>query len=150
MRISDRASPSPCHSGTGTGSSSPTSRIPACIEALPGRYEIEVHYFARVSDEDIETSVSLQAESTRPSTILWQAEAGRVYLLSASLGDPEPAQGQPPQRHIPRSRALGTTWWKLEESDWYVRIEPVAEWASLEGPVVEQRRVWMKYEEQRR
>ena len=69
-----------------------------------------------------------------------EAEAGRVYLLSAFLGDPEPARGRPPQRHIPRSRALGTTWWELEESDWYVRIEQVAEWASLEGPVAEERR----------
>jgi hypothetical protein len=124
--------------------------FPACIEVLPGSYDIEVHYFAREADKDIETSVSRQAESTRPSTIRWQAEAGRVYLLRAFVGTPEPAQGQPPQRHIPRSRALGTTWWELEESDWYVRIEPVAEWTSLEGPIVEQRRAWMKYEERRR
>lgn len=124
--------------------------FPACIEALPGHYDIEVHYFARETDRDIETSVSRQAESTRPSIVRWHARAGRVYLLTAYLGDPEPARGRPPQRHIPRSRALGTTWWKLEESDWTVRIEPVAEWALLEGPVVEQRRAWMDYEKRRR
>jgi hypothetical protein len=124
--------------------------FPVCIEVLPGHYELEVHYFARESDDDHETSVSRQAESTRPSTVFWEAEAGRVYLLGAFLGKPEPAEGPPPQRHIPRSRALGTTWWELEESDWYVRIEPASDWSSLEGPVVEQRRAWMEYEARRR
>jgi len=36
--------------------------FPACIEALPGSYEIEVHYFAREADKDIDTSVSRQTE----------------------------------------------------------------------------------------
>ena len=90
------------------------------------------------------------AESTRPSTILWEAEAGGVYLLSAFLGDPQPARGRPPQRHIPRSRALGTTWWELEESDWYVRIRRAATLSTLEGPVLEHRRAWAKFESQRR
>jgi len=139
----------PASGGTWQNARHEKWHFPVCIEVLPGRYEIEVHYFAREADGDVETSVSRQAESTRPSTILWQAEAGGVYLLSAFLGDPEPARGRPPQRHIPRSRALGTTWWELEESDWYVRIEQVAEWASLEGPVFEERRAWIEYEERR-
>lgn len=120
--------------------------FPVCIEVLPGRYELEVHYFWRETEKDAEESVSLQAESTEPSTRFWQAEAGRVYLLSVRFGDPEPARGTPPQRHIPRSRDLGTTWWGLEESDWYVLIAPVADWSVVEGPVAAQRQAWMDYE----
>jgi hypothetical protein len=120
--------------------------FPVCIEALPGDYELEVHYFWRETEKDSEESVSRQAESTEPSTVRWRAQAGHVYLLSAEFGDPAPAQSMPPQRHIPRSRDLGTTWWGLEESDWTVRIDPVADWDDLEGPVREQRRAWMEYE----
>jgi hypothetical protein len=120
--------------------------FPVCIEALPGRYELEVHYFARETDDDREQSVSRQAESTSPTFEMWEAEAGRVYLLSAQLGEPEPTENTPPQRHIPRSRALGTSWWELEESDWQVQIESVAAWEELSGPVVEQRRAWVKWD----
>jgi hypothetical protein len=120
--------------------------FPACIEVLPGRYELEVHYFARQTEDDREQSVSRQAESTAPCTGLWEAQAGHVYLLSPVLGKPAASPNAPPQRHIPRSRAMGTTWWGLEESEWRVRIEPTAEWASLEGPLAEQRGAWQRYQ----
>lgn len=124
--------------------------FPVCLEVLPGRYDLEVHYFAREHEDDREQSVSRQAESTHPSVVSWDAEAGHLYLLDAQLGAPRPAQSRPPQRHIPRSRALGTTWWDLEESEWTARIEEVGTWDSIEGPIYEQRRDWMRWEQRRR
>jgi hypothetical protein len=124
--------------------------FPACIEALPGRYVLEVHYFARETEDDRENSVSRQAESTQPSTALWEAEAGRVYLLLPEIGRPGPASGAPPQRHIPRSRSLGTTWWDLQESEWSVQIEEYARWDSVSGPLAEQRQAWARWEARRR
>jgi hypothetical protein len=124
--------------------------FPTCIEVLPGRYELEIHYFDREHDDDREQSVTRQAESTTPSRVAWNAQAGGVYLLGVRLGTAQPSQAVPPQRHIPRSRALDTTWWELEESDWYASIERYASWDSLQGPVVEQRRAWMEYEGGRR
>lgn len=120
--------------------------FPVCIEVLPGRYELEVHYFWRETDEEDEENVSRQTESTEPTTLMWTAEPGQVYLLAAEFGESEPAQGAPPQRHIPRSRDLGTTWWGLEESDWYVSIARVSDWESIEGPLREQRAAWVQYE----
>lgn len=120
--------------------------FPVCLEALPGRYELEVHYFWRETEKEEEDSVSRQAESTEPSTLTWAAEAGQLYLLSAEFGDPGPAQGTPPQRHIPRSRDLGTTWWGLEESDWYASISRISDLDAIEGPVLDQRRDWLEYE----
>lgn len=124
--------------------------FPVCIEALPGRYEIEVNYFAREHEDDRDESVSRQAESTEPTYAIWEARAGRVDRLEVQIGDPEPAHGQPPQRHIPRSRALGTTWWELKESDWYVRVVPGGPWETLEGPIVEQRAAWAAWETKQR
>lgn len=123
--------------------------FPVCIEALPGSYELEVHYFVRDHLADSDESVTRQAESTAPSVVRWSAEAGAVYVLTAYLGDAQPSSAMPPQRHIPRSRALGTTWWELEEADWYARIERQGSWDALEGPVVEQRRAWVSYESRR-
>lgn len=120
--------------------------FPVCIEALPARYEVEVHYFSRETEIDDHESVSRQAESTEPSTAFWEAEAGQVYLLSVEFGEPAPAKNAPPQRHIPRSRDIGTTWWGLEESDWYVRIDRVASSEALEGPILAHRRAWQRYE----
>lgn len=124
-------------------------QFPVCIEALPGRYELRVHYFAREHEGDRDESVSRQAESTEPTYVAWQAVAGQVDVLRVYIGKPEPAAGTPPQRHIPRSRALGTTWWELQESDWYVRIEPTARWQDLEGPIVDERRAWVEWEKKR-
>lgn len=124
--------------------------FPVCIEALPGRYEIEVNYFQREHEDDREESVSRQVESTEPTYAVWEARAGQVDRLEVRLGAPEPAQGQPPQRHIPRSRALGTTWWELQESDWFVQVVPGGPWGSQEGPIVEQRAAWAAWETRRR
>jgi|ETNmetMinimDraft_30_1059905.scaffolds.fasta_scaffold10070_1 hypothetical protein len=119
--------------------------FPVCIEALPGRYELEVQYFSRQHDDDRDKSVSLQAESTEPSLVVWRARAGAVDLLGVRVGARQPARDRAPQRHIPRSRSLGTTWWELEESDWVAQIEPVSDWASLDGPLREQRAAWVRW-----
>lgn len=119
--------------------------FPVCVEALPGRYELEVHYFARQHDDERDQSVSLQAESTEPSFVVWEARAGGVDLLGVRVGVRQPAQGRAPQRHIPRSRALGTTWWELEESDWVAFVEPAADWSNLDGAVRDQRAEWVRW-----
>jgi hypothetical protein len=124
--------------------------FPVCIEALPGRYEIEVNYFQRQHEDDRDESVSRQAESTEPTYSIWEARPGQVDRLEVRIGSPQPAQGQPPQRHIPRSRALGTTWWELNESEWFVRVVPDGEWQSQEGAIVEQRAAWAVWEDKRR
>lgn len=120
--------------------------FPDCIEALPGSYDLQVHYFFRETGDDADRSVTRQAESIRPSTVRWNAQPGQVYRLSVEIGRSEPANGLPPQRHIPRSRSLGTTWWDLEESDFSIRIEHVAAWDGIEGSIHEQRRNWARYE----
>ena len=124
--------------------------FPTCIEALPGRYEIEVNYFERNHEDEREESVSRQAESTEPTYAIWQARAGQVDRLEVEIGELEPAQGQPPQRHIPRSRALGTTWWQLNESEWYVRVVPYGEWDNQDDEIVEARAAWAVWETRRR
>jgi hypothetical protein len=121
--------------------------FPVCIEVLPGRYELEVHYYAREHEDDQELSVNRQAESTHPSVVVWEARAGQVDALVAEISAPEPAPGTPPQRHIPRSRARGTTWWELQESTWVVRIDSVADWDSIGAPIAAQRAAWVKWEE---
>jgi len=124
--------------------------FPECIEALPGRYEIEVHYFERDHEDDRDESVSRQAESTEPTFAIWEAQPGQVDRLEVQIGDPQPAQGQPPQRHIPRSRALGTTWWELRESEWYVRVMPYGGWDEQQDEIVEARSAWVDWETKRR
>jgi hypothetical protein len=124
--------------------------VPRCIEVLPGRYELEVHYFLRETEGGRERVVTRQAESTEPSLVEWNADAGGLYLLSAALGPPAPASGTPPRRHIPRSRSLGTSWWELETSEWTARIERLPSWESVDEPLREHRRVWIEYERRRR
>jgi hypothetical protein len=123
--------------------------FPRCIEVLPGRYELEVRYFRRETDDDPERSVTLQAESTEPSLVEWEAQAGGIYELWAVLGARAPAAGPAPRRHIPRSRALGTTWWELETSAWRARIGRLASWQAAAPAVLDARRAWEEYERAR-
>ncbi len=124
--------------------------FPVCLEALPGRYEIEVSYFEREHEDDRQESVNRQAESTEPTYAVWEARAGQIDRLEVQIGAREPAQGQPPQRHIPRSRALGTTWWELNESEWFVRVVSDGPWKVQEGVIVDQRTAWATWETKRR
>jgi len=122
--------------------------FPRCLEVLPGRYELEVHYFRRDTDDASERSVTLQAESTEPSIVEWQAEAGGIYEVYAALGPRAPAAGPAPRRHIPSSRSLGTSWWELETSAWSARIARLPSWDA--APEIQAARsAWAEYERQR-
>lgn len=122
---------------------------PRCLEVLPGRYELEVHYFRRDTDEGEERLVTLQAESTEPSTVEWRADAGALYEIWATLGSRAPAAGPAPRRHIPRSRSLGTSWWELETSPWQARIGRLPSWDAADAAIVDARRRWEEYELER-
>jgi hypothetical protein len=123
--------------------------FPLCLEVLPGRYELEVHYFRRDTDDASERLVTLQAESTEPSLVEWQAEAGGLYEVWAALGPRAPAAGPAPRRHIPRSRSLGTSWWELETSSWSARITRLASWDEAPPAVPAARSAWQEYERER-
>ena len=124
--------------------------FPRCIEVLPGRYELEVGYFHRATDSGDEKLVTLQAESTEPSLVEWDAEAGALYELWAVVGPSAPAAGPAPRRTIPSSRALGTSWWDLETSPWQARIGRVASWEAADPRHAAARRAWEEYERARR
>jgi hypothetical protein len=123
---------------------------PRCLEVLPGRYELEVGYFHRATDRGDEQLVTLQAESTEPSGVAWEAEAGALYELWVVVGPRAPASGPAPRRHVPRSRALGTSWWELETSAWQARIGRVASWDDADPAHAAARRAWEEYERARR
>jgi hypothetical protein len=124
--------------------------FPLCLEVLPGRYELEVHYFRRDTDDASERLVTLQAESTEPSLVEWQADAGGLYEVFAALGPRSPAAGPAPRRHIPRSRSLGTSWWELETSSWSARIARLDSWDEAPPAVPAARGAWEEYERERR
>ncbi len=144
------------HAMRRTGADSWTSarhekwHFPRCIEVLPGSYELEVHYFRRESEDDLERAVTRQAESIQPSSARWEAAAGGLYRLTSRIGAPVASPGPVPRRHIPRSRSLGTTWWDLQESEWTVEIERLRSWDAWDEPVREHRQAWMDYEGVRR
>jgi len=123
--------------------------FPLCIEVLPGHYELEVAYFRRDSDDASDRSVTLQAESTEPSVVEWEAEAGGLYELFAELGPRSPAAGGAPRRTIPRSRSLGTSWWELETSAWSARIARLPSWEAAPPEILEARGAWEQYEHDR-
>ena len=123
--------------------------FPRCIEVLPGTYELEVSYFRRDSDDASDRAVTLQAESTEPSTVEWQAEAGGLYEIWAALGPRAPAAGAAPRRFIPRSRSLGTSWWELETSVWNARITRLPSWEAAPSEILAARQAWEAYERDR-
>jgi hypothetical protein len=123
--------------------------FPLCLEVLPGRYELEVQYFRRDTDDASERFVTFQAESTEPSVVEWRAEAGGIYEVFAVLGPRAPAAGPAPRRHVPRSRSLGTSWWELETSSWSARIARLASWEAAAPAVQAARGAWESYERDR-
>lgn len=126
-----------------------TWHFPACIEAPAGDYELQVEFFLRRSDEDRDGALTQQSESTQASFVAWSARAGGVDWLVPVLGAREPSQTLPPLRHVPGSRALGTQWWELEESEWSARIEPAGRWEGMDAELRDQRERWSRYEKRR-
>ncbi len=123
-----------------------TWQFPKCIEVLPGRYELAVSYLVRRTDDARDKKSTTHIESTEPSTVIWNAEAGGSYLLRAVLGDAKPAPGPAPRSRISKSQSLGTSWLTLEVSDWYAEVERVDSVQALGEPVLEQRAAWERYE----
>lgn len=124
--------------------------FPKCIEVLPGRYELAVDYLLRRSDDARDKKSTMHVESTEPSTVRWNAEAGGIYLLRGVTGAAKPAPGPAPRSRISKSQSLGTSWLTLEVSDWYAEIERVDSLDALAEPVLEYRAVWGRYELVRR
>jgi hypothetical protein len=125
-------------------------QFPKCIEVLPGRYELVVDYLLRVTEDARDRKSTQHIESTEPSIVRWNAEAGRVYRLYARLGEARPAPGPAPRSRISKSQSLGTSWLTLEVSDWSAGIEPLDSWEALGEPLLEHRAAWARYESTRR
>jgi len=121
-------------------------QFPKCIEVLPGRYEIAVSYLLRRTTDARDKNSTTHVESTEPSTVLWTAEAGGVYVLRGVPGAAKPAPGPAPRSRISKSQSLGTSWLTLEVSDWYAEIERVPSVQALGEPVLEHRAAWERYE----
>jgi hypothetical protein len=122
-------------------------QFPKCIEVLPGRYELAVDYLLRRSDDARDEKTTMHVESTEPSLVSWNAEAGGVYLLRAALGERKPAPGPAPRSRLSKSQSLGTSWLTLEVSDWVAEIERVESWQAIGVPVPEHRAAWARYEQ---
>jgi hypothetical protein len=125
-------------------------QFPKCIEVLPGRYELAVSYLMRRTDDARDEKSTVHIESTEPSTVRWNAEAGGVYLLRAVLGERKPAPGPAPRSRISKRQSLGTSWLTLEVSEWVAEIAQLDSWDAVGEPVLEHRAAWARYESMRR
>ena len=84
-------------------------QFPICVEVLPGHYELAVNYLLRRTDDVRDKKSTVHIESTEPSVVRWNAEAGGAYLLRAVAGDceasarpraAEPHLEEPIARHV--------------------------------------------------
>ena len=121
-------------------------QFPKCIEVLPGSYEVAVSYLIRRTEDARDKNSTTHVESTEPSSVRWNAEAGGVYSLRGVMGVAQPAPGPGPRSRISKSQSLGTSWLTLEVSDWYAEIERVPSVQALGEPVLEHRAEWERYE----
>jgi len=123
--------------------------FPACIEAMPGEYEITVSYYSRQTVESGLSATTTTAESTTDSRTQWDAKAGAVYVLAATVGKPAPAPGRGPS-YQPRKRTkeLWDTTFKLEVSHWKATIVQLPETARLDAPIRAHREAWRQHESQ--
>jgi len=120
---------------------------PACIEAMPGDYEIKVSYYSRETVERGLSATTTTAESTTDSTTQWNAQAGAVYVLAAAIGKAALAPGKGPS-YKPRRRTkeLWDTSFKLEVSHWKAMIVQLPETARLDVPIRAHREAWRRHE----
>ena len=121
--------------------------FPLCIEALPGLYELEVHYFLRRTDDVHDETSTQHAESVEPSRVAWFAEPGGVYALRAVLGGTTQSPSPAPRSRVSRRSSLGTSRFELKEGEWSAEIERLASWEALDEPVLEHRAVWERWED---
>jgi hypothetical protein len=120
---------------------------PACIEVLPGEYELTVSYYARKTIEAGLSAMTTTSESTTNSTTRWIAESGAVYVLGAVVGEPAVAPGSGPTYKLrSRSKELWDTRFKLEVSHWKAAIVRLPPSAQLDLPIEAHREVWRKHE----
>jgi hypothetical protein len=121
--------------------------FPRCLEVLPGRYELEVHYFVRRTENSLEVATTEHAESTEPSRVIWHAEAGGLYRLKAIVGQTSQASGAAPRSKVSRKSSLGTSTFELIEGEWAAQIERLPSWAAFDEPIRDYRQRWVYYEE---
>jgi len=122
--------------------------FPACIEAMPGEYEITVSYYSRETVEHGLSATTTTAESTTDSRTRWDAKAGAVYVLAATIGKPAPAPGRGPSyRPRKRTKELWDSSFKLEVSHWKATIVQLPETARLEAPIRAHREAWRRHED---
>jgi hypothetical protein len=121
---------------------------PACIEAMPGEYEITVSYYSRETVERGLSATTTTAESTTDSRTHWVAEAGAVYVLAAAIGKAAPAPGEGPSyKTRKRTKELWDTNFKLEVSHWKATIVQLPETARLDAPIKAHREAWRLHED---
>lgn len=121
-------------------------QFPRCIEVLPGRYELEVHYFERRTDDVHDETSTRHSESVEPSRVAWYAEAGGVYALRARLGARAASSAPLPRSRVAARSSLGTGRFELEEGDWAAEVERLAGWEAFPFPALEHRAAWQHYE----
>ena len=123
--------------------------FPECLEVTPGQYLLEVHYYARATEETARELATRTAESTRPSVVEWEAEAGGLYELVPRVGEARPAPENAGSflTAPPRPGTPGTTAQRLEVSSWSAGIERVESPEAFGAPVLGYREDWRRYEE---
>ncbi len=120
--------------------------FPVCIEALPGLYELEIHYFRRSTEDARDETSTQHAESVEPSRVAWFAEAGGVYVLRAVVGGTGPTATPAPRSRVARRSSLGTSRFELEEGEWAAEVERLASWDELSEDVLGHRAAWQRWE----
>jgi len=128
---------------------------PQCIEVLPGTYELKVDFYSRETFRRDFSVATYSTESTTPATVTWEAVAGGVYELTATLGDVTPSPGATYSgttvKRLTRSKTqLGSSEFTLDEGHWLAIVQRVPDFESLQTPVIEQREAWRRYELRRR
>lgn len=115
--------------------------FPECIEAPPGVYVLEVHYFSRDTSFERGATITETTESAVPMTASWVAEAGGLYALRAVLGGMAPLPGLEPRR----SRETEATQGRWYLRSWELEIERVPSWDGFGRPLLEYREAWRRY-----
>ncbi len=122
---------------------------PECLELLAGRYRVQVHYYDRHVDDAASGLETATLESSQPSVVDWEAEAGGLYQLEAVLGPLEPALESEASffRAPPRPGTPGTTAHEIDARSFEARIVRLGSAADLDPQRLEDRERWRAWEE---